>query len=314
MRILILGKIKGMWPQALFGPIVPYVLEIKKWQAILSLGFIFLFYKFKKQKIIFINDLFCQIVFSLPAKIFGYKIFWIGGYQNYGKIISLLLKINSLFVYKVVCSNQNIENLYLKAGISDKKLELVYPSSQHLFKKKDYQKKTEDIIIACDGDMGMEEGLSVFLKAVSLARDIVGNLKIIIGGQVLEKQKIYWLSQRLKLSTQIVPSAGFSWPLDCAIFVAPTTKESFVSLSLLGAMSMGKAVVATKTKNNGEFIIANKNGIIVEPNNSEMLSQAIINLVRREEWRSDLGQAAQKFVKDKFSKNIFEQKIGKLLN
>jgi glycosyltransferase involved in cell wall biosynthesis len=75
------------------------------------------------------------------------------------------------------------------------------------------------------------------------------------------------------------------------IFVMPSHFEGGPT-SVLEAMAMGKAVVATEVGMVPEVIVPNEDGLIVPPANTEALAAAISALVREPQTRRALGGAA----------------------
>jgi glycosyltransferase involved in cell wall biosynthesis len=90
----------------------------------------------------------------------------------------------------------------------------------------------------------------------------------------------------------------------------PSLWEGF-PIGLLEAMAMSKPVIATKVDGSSEIIQHNKNGILVDQQNEQMLADAMLTLVRDKNLRNKLGeQARQTIIKDfdvcKMTKRIEE--------
>ena len=66
-------------------------------------------------------------------------------------------------------------------------------------------------------------------------------------------------------------------------------------LSVLEAMSLGKAVITTKLSTLSE-IMGNDRGILIEPNSPRALAQAVLNLMDHPEQSASIGKNAQRFV------------------
>jgi len=76
------------------------------------------------------------------------------------------------------------------------------------------------------------------------------------------------------------------------ISVLSTNGEGF-SNSILESMAMGKPIIATNVGGNSELLGANEFGILVDPKSSIMLADAIIELIKDENKRKDLGKNAR---------------------
>ena len=80
------------------------------------------------------------------------------------------------------------------------------------------------------------------------------------------------------------------------IYILPSLWEG-LSIALLEAMSMGKAIVATKTDGTVELITDQKNGLLVNINNLKAnLTEAIIGLSANADRRKKMGLAARQTV------------------
>jgi len=65
--------------------------------------------------------------------------------------------------------------------------------------------------------------------------------------------------------------------------------------SLVEAMAMGKAVIATRTPTTESYIEHGVNGLLVPPQDPQALQDAILTLLREPERRAELGAAARAF-------------------
>jgi glycosyltransferase involved in cell wall biosynthesis len=68
-------------------------------------------------------------------------------------------------------------------------------------------------------------------------------------------------------------------------------------LTVLEAMAMGKAVITTYTGAIPEIILNGKNGVLVPPNDSKKLANAIVNLLRNPSRIWEIGYAARNYIK-----------------
>lgn len=87
----------------------------------------------------------------------------------------------------------------------------------------------------------------------------------------------------------------------CDVFVAPSRFESF-GLIFVEAMSCGKPVIGTNVGGIPEVVANNVNGILVEPEDVNMLSQSFIRMLD-EKLRSDYGTASKNIYLEKFTSN-----------
>ena len=86
----------------------------------------------------------------------------------------------------------------------------------------------------------------------------------------------------------------------CDIFVAPSLSESF-GLVYVEAMARAKPVVAFRTGAAPEVIADGKTGILVEPDNTDELANALIRLAQDVELRKEMGRRSYDRVQTSFS-------------
>ncbi len=74
---------------------------------------------------------------------------------------------------------------------------------------------------------------------------------------------------------------------------------------MLEAMSMGKAVICSRTAGRPEAVIEGKTGLLVPPGDSKALREAILYLWNHPEIAEEMGREARKQVEDKFTLDEF---------
>jgi len=88
------------------------------------------------------------------------------------------------------------------------------------------------------------------------------------------------------------------------IFVLPSLWEGMPN-SVLEAMAMGTPVVATNVDGTPEVINDFKTGLLVPPENSKALAEAIVTLLEKPELRQQLSEDALQWVKNNFSQDKY---------
>ncbi|MFA6357555.1 MAG: glycosyltransferase family 4 protein [Candidatus Omnitrophota bacterium] len=84
------------------------------------------------------------------------------------------------------------------------------------------------------------------------------------------------------------------------IFIMPSLQEG-LGLALMEAMAQGLAVVGSRVGGIKTLIQDKVNGLLVNPQDSAMLAEAIITLLKDSRMRRDLGLNARKFIMGNFS-------------
>lgn len=92
------------------------------------------------------------------------------------------------------------------------------------------------------------------------------------------------------------------------IFCLPSLWEGF-PIALLEAMAMRKAVIATEVDGSLEIIQNKKNGILIKPQNVQILAEAIKELISNNHLRKELAEAAQQTILNDFDVKKMTKKI-----
>jgi len=153
------------------------------------------------------------------------------------------------------------------------------------------------------------KGLEYLIEAVKIFKMMnlspeIKNSKFIIIGDGPERNKIeteiknFKLHNDVILTGQIKEAHRFLKAFD--VFVLPSVKEGF-PWALLEAMSAKIPVIATAVGVIPEIIENGKNGILVEPKNSQQIAKAIKEILENDYLRQEMGIQAHQTVLFKFS-------------
>lgn len=86
--------------------------------------------------------------------------------------------------------------------------------------------------------------------------------------------------------------------------------DSMGCSTLVEAMSMGRAVIATDTTTMASYIVSGENGLLVPKNNPQALREAILDLINNNDKRVRLADNARNFVVDNCAADIFAQNLA----
>jgi glycosyltransferase involved in cell wall biosynthesis len=121
------------------------------------------------------------------------------------------------------------------------------------------------------------------------------SFKIVLAGNGPEWKNIKQLSANLELDNCMMflgPRLDIPELMNMIdIYCLPSRFEG-LPFSLIEAMAAGKALVATDVIGNREVIENKKNGLLVKDNNSEDLANRLLELLKSEELREQLGKKA----------------------
>lgn len=162
-----------------------------------------------------------------------------------------------------------------------------------------------------------QKGIDILLKAWALIPKRRKDLRLqILGGGPLESE-LKKLSIDLKIDSSVefvgaVHNVG-KYLSDSDVFILPSRAEG-LSNALLEAMSYGLPCVSTDVGGNrelfgceisqkidlGEYVVA-KHGLLVNPDDAEGLSRAILSLLNSAETRESVGRAGRNIIHQNYS-------------
>jgi len=201
--------------------------------------------------------------------------------------------------------------------VFNKKIKVIPPctdafrfNSLNSFNLKNKFGLNNEVIITFLGDGREARGLRILIEAIKEVRKKVDVRVIIVAGHEKEKvrEKIKGIED-LAILLDIVDIPSILVISD--IFVAPildTFDIADIPLSILEAMAAGKPVIASNLSGISEAIEQQKNGILVEPGDSEALADAIISLLKNKDEKERIGRNARIRAKQYFStKRVAEE-------
>lgn len=172
-----------------------------------------------------------------------------------------------------------------------------------------------------------EKGIDVLLQAwVDVVKQKNGLRLIIIGYGPLESE-LKHLSQSLGIGSSVEFTGRFenveSYLTNAELFILPSRSEG-LSNALLEAMSHGIPCIATRVGGNGELLggegkeipfggyIVADNGLLVNPDDPQGLSEGILYLIRHPEAREKFGKRSRKFVEENYSIDLIAERYVSL--
>jgi len=171
----------------------------------------------------------------------------------------------------------------------------------------------EDAFIICFiGRMTAQKDPLGLIKAFKqVAEENSKAVLLMVGDGELKEQAIN-LVKELGLENSVVFQKSRTDVADVLfssdIFCLPSLWEGF-PIALLEAMAMRKAVIATEVDGSIEIIQNKKNGILIKPQNIQMLADWIKQLINNNHLRKDLAEAAQQTILNDFDVKKMAKKI-----
>lgn len=154
--------------------------------------------------------------------------------------------------------------------------------------------------------LSAEKDFPTLLRAVAIVREAVPAFRLTIVGDGAERASLEDLTKSLGI-TDSVCFAGEQanvprFLAESAFFVTSTLTEG-ISLTLLEAMAVGRAIVATAVGGNPEVVDAGKTGLLVPPASPHELADALLAMCRQPQRWEEWGRAGRDRVLTHFTAN-----------
>jgi glycosyltransferase involved in cell wall biosynthesis len=244
------------------------------------------------------------IIFFIGRYIFRKKIIYHihgGGFQNFydksGKFSKYLIRTLLKNADCVITLSQSWYE-YFSKNFKTKKL-IILPNIIDYPSKQLKTHKTDSLTLLFFGLICEAKGIFDLLNVIGNNKEDYRNkLRLLIGGNG-ETQRLKSLISQNQTG-EIVEflgwvdnekkSAAFN---NSDVFVLPSYAEG-LPISILEAMSYGKAVIATDVGGVSEVVRENENGILIEPGNLIQIRQAINNLLDHKNLVDEFGSVSEK--------------------
>jgi glycosyltransferase involved in cell wall biosynthesis len=162
-----------------------------------------------------------------------------------------------------------------------------------------------------------QKGLELLLNAIPSVLNRKPHIKLLLVGKGPSSKELYDQACRMNINNKVV-FAGFREDIGniinaCDVIISPTLWEG-LSVTLIEAMAMGKAIITTDIASNKELILDQNCGIIVQANNTVALGEAIISLLSDPLLMSRYGMAAKARYEMYFTEHEMKNKLWEIYN
>ena len=237
---------------------------------------------------------------------------FIRGYQT------LLDNWTSRFCYKLVAVSEATKKSLVEQGIPSERVEVVLngiSSSEikcryerdEMFKKLGLPQDSH--LVGVVGRLCPVKGQEEFIRAMAEVCRVIPNVTGIMIGKDAEfggayEAKLKSIAKTSGLNGRVIFSGyqpdPFSF-INAMDFLVLPSKAEGLPLVVLEAMRLKKAVVATKVGGVSEVVEDGKTGILVSPNDSRSLTQAMLKLLKDRSLTQKMGEAGFEQVRKRFS-------------
>jgi len=171
--------------------------------------------------------------------------------------------------------------------------------------------------IAWSGRFVAEKDVQTLVRAAKIVLRKRPDAEFVLMGDGPLKPKVEALVEQLGIRNRFTFTGSIGRRSVAAIlkrsatFVLPSLKEG-MPLSLLEAMSCGKAVVGSNIPGITELVRNHETGLLVPARDVNAFANAIINILDDEGLRERLGSMASKLIRQKYSHKIVVRDLIKL--
>jgi len=216
----------------------------------------------------------------------------------------IFFKPNSLAVMyskKIIVHGHEIKRYFLKSKFIQPENISVIPHGDFTFytKWKSESVVEEENFILFFGRIWKYKGLEYLIEAEPYISEQIPNLRIIIAGVGESIDKYLAMIKNpdhFLIYNYFVPNKMVAWLFQKASLVVLPYVECSQSGVIPLAYSFAKPVVATRVGSIPEVVEHEVTGLLVSPQNSIELANAVIDLLTNQEKRKRLGQSAYKKV------------------
>jgi len=253
-----------------------------------------------------------KMLFSRKSKLvntitgLGYA-FNVEGITN--KIASLAYKIALKGCDVTIFQNPDDRNQFVNNKILDEEKAEVIISSGIDSEEFNFSPETEgeEVKVLIATRLLWQKGIKEFAEAAEIVSNEEENVKFEVAGGFEEEHADgvprTWVEE--KDERGIIDYLGYVENMpekleEIDIFALPSYYREGVPRASLEAMATGKPIVTTDAPGCRETVMDEKNGILVPPEDSEALAEVILDLVRDEEKRLEMGKKGREIVEERF--------------
>jgi len=179
-------------------------------------------------------------------------------------------------------------------------------------KRREFGIKSADLVVGAVSKLWEGKGHKCILEAAKRVLEKIAKVKFMFVGEGYLRAELQELTKHLGLSDYVI-FTGFrsDIPEVTAIFDIAVLASFFEGLGrvLLEAMVLAKPVIATRVGGIVDVVDDGQTGILVPPNDSVALAQAMIKLLSDKDLRIRMGRAGRDKIDTKFSAQTMVNQI-----
>jgi glycosyltransferase involved in cell wall biosynthesis len=238
----------------------------------------------------------------------------IGMYEN------TMLKFTLNKAQKIICCSDFIRNNFLKDYLH-KSLTITPAVDINLFKpKKNFPYSAlKTLFVGSLNKAEKHKGLDNLIDAIRIVKESISEIELTIVGNgnninYYKKKSIkLGINKNIVFKGKLLGAELVKVYQEAGTVVLPSTNESF-GMVLIEAMACKKPVIGTRVGGIKDLIEHGKNGLLVCPDNTRILANAIIKILTDKKLAEEMGKNGYDKVVKNFIWNKQVEKTNKIFN
>ncbi len=217
----------------------------------------------------------------------------------------------------LIAITEQVKRIYSKFLNEDKISVIPLGVDTKIFRPATENASREETEILFVGSLYPVKGVKYLIESMKYVIREEKGIKLRIVGEGPEKKRLRSLVDRFRLKDKVI-FEGFvphneivKYYQNCDLFCFLTLGEPF-GMAILEAMACGKPVIASNIGGPAEIIKNSETGFLVNPKNTKLVAERIIQLVKNKKLRKMMGRKARKIVTEKYSLEKISEKYYKL--
>lgn len=197
----------------------------------------------------------------------------------------------------------NISRFEIEIDLSEKKRELGFADG--------------DRIIGSVGSLGQQKNYPNLIRAFKIIKEKMDNVRLLIIGEGKRRPELQDLIESLGLDGHaVLAGARLDVPELMQIMDVYCLASDFegIPLTMLEAMAATRAIVGTDVIGIRDIVENGKTGLLVPPNDSNALSQALIEVLQSDALSKKLSANAHRYVHEKHSTQTWIEQYEQLFS
>ena len=214
-------------------------------------------------------------------------------------------KIIPLFYRGVpfVAVSESTKSELVGMGLRSEDIEIIHNGVDHDAYTQDESLRSTAPLVVCVTRLKKYKGVHLLLRAMAAVKRAVPNVKLIVAGRGDYEPKLRELTHRLHLNgvVEFTGFVGTEQKVDlyrrAQVVVNPSAKEGW-GLTVIEANACGTPVIAAEAPGLREAVVNGETGLLYPHSDIDVLSKAIIRLLKDENLRRNLGEKSREWAKE----------------